>query len=75
MTHLRLADPVYATEALLQPVRVPWQVVVDHQVGAALQIDALSSGIVCNEDAHVWIIVEGHNVGVALHLNVRLRSF
>ena len=34
MADLRLADAVDAAEALFQPVRVPGQVVVDHQVGA-----------------------------------------
>ena len=65
MTDFRLADAVDAAETLLQSVRVPWQVVVDHQMGAALQVDALASGIVCQEDAHFWVVVEGHNVGFA----------
>ena len=65
MTDLRLADAVDAAEALLQPVRVPRQVVVDHQVGAALQVDALASGIVGDEDAHLGIVVEGGDVGLA----------
>ena len=44
MTDLCLADPVDAAEALFQPVRVPRQVVVDHQV-AALQVDAFAGGV------------------------------
>ena len=41
---LGLADAVDAAEALLEPVRVPGQVVVHHQVGA-LQVDALARGV------------------------------
>jgi hypothetical protein len=47
---LRLADAVDAPEALLQPVGVPGQVVVDHEVGA-LEVDALAGGI--GGDQHV----------------------
>ena len=35
-----LADAVNATEALFNAVRIPWKVVVDHQVGA-LQVNTL----------------------------------
>ena len=41
---LGLADAVDAAEALLQPVGVPGQVVVDHQVGA-LEVDALAGRV------------------------------
>ena len=44
MAYLGLADAVDAAEALLNPVGVPWQVVVDHQVGA-LKVDPLARGI------------------------------
>ena len=44
MAGLFLADAVDAAEALLDPVRVPRQVVVDHQVGD-LQVDALAGGV------------------------------
>jgi hypothetical protein len=40
-----------AAEALLQPIRVPRQVVVDHQMGAALQVDALD----ISAHGHKWI--------------------
>jgi hypothetical protein len=65
VAHLRLADAVNAAEALLQAIGVPRQVVVDHQVGAALQVDALAGGVVGDEDAHLWVIVEGGDVGLA----------
>ena len=44
VTRQLLADAVDAAEALLDPVRVPWQVVVDHQV-CHLQVDALAGGV------------------------------
>ena len=40
---LGLTDTVDAAEALLQPVGIPWQVVVDHEVGA-LEVDAFAGG-------------------------------
>ena len=46
---LGLADAVDAAEALLEPVRVPGQVVVDHQVGA-LEVDALAGGVGGDQD-------------------------
>ena len=51
VARLLLADAVDAAEALLDPVRVPRQVVVDHQVGD-LQVDALAGGVGGDEDLH-----------------------
>ena len=65
MADLRLADAVDAAEPLLEPVRVPRQVVVDHQMRAALQVDALAGGIVGDHDAHHRIAVEGGDGGAA----------
>ncbi|MFN7871775.1 MAG: hypothetical protein ACK5QQ_06200 [Cyanobacteriota bacterium] len=45
MADLLLADPVDAPEALLQPVGVPGQVVIHHQV-CPLQVHALPGRIV-----------------------------
>jgi hypothetical protein len=45
---LRLANAVDTTKPLLEPVRVPGQVVVDHEVGATLEVHALTSGVVRN---------------------------
>ena len=56
---LGLADAMDAAEALLQPVRVPGQVVVDHQVGAALQVHALAGGVVGDHHPHDRVGVEG----------------
>ena len=47
---LGLADAVDATEALLDAVGVPGQVVVDHQVGA-LQVETLAGGVGRDQDA------------------------
>ena len=57
MAHLRLPDPVNATEALLQPIRIPGQVVVHHQVGV-LEVDAFAGGIRGHEDSHVGVRTE-----------------
>ena len=46
-----------AAEALLQPVRVPRQVVVHHQVGA-LQVDPLACRVGGQEDLHAGIVTE-----------------
>ena len=62
---LGLADAMDAAEPLLQPVRVPGQVVVDHEMRAALKIDALAGGIIGDHDAHDRIAVEGGDGGAA----------
>ena len=49
MAYLGLADTVDAAEALLNPVGVPWQVVVDHQVGTLKVINPFARGIRGNE--------------------------
>ena len=54
---LRLADAVDAAEALLQSVRVPGQVVVDHQVGA-LQVDAFAGGVGGQQHLHLRVVPE-----------------
>ena len=54
---LGLADAVDAAEALLDPVRVPGQVVVDEQV-RALQVDAFACGVGRDEDVDVGLLAE-----------------
>ena len=54
---LRLADAVDAAEALFQAVRVPGQVVVDHQVGA-LQVDAFAGGVGGQQHLHLRVVPE-----------------
>ena len=44
-------------KALLQPVRVPWQVVVDHQM-RALEVDAFTGGIGGDQDANTDVLLE-----------------
>ena len=57
MADLRLADAVDAAEALFQAVRVPGQVVVDHQVGA-LQVDAFAGGVGGQQHLHLRVVPE-----------------
>ena len=54
----RLADPMDAPEPLLDTVRVPWQIVVHHQVGA-LQVDTFASCIGRQQDFYIRIVPEG----------------
>src|SRR5437773_1839053 len=54
---LRLADAMNPPEPLLQPVRVPGEVVINHQV-SALEVDALASRIGCHEDFDVRLALE-----------------
>ena len=54
---LGLADAVDAAEALLEAVRVPGQVVVDHQVGA-LEVDALAGGVGGDQHLHLGVVHE-----------------
>ena len=57
VAYIRLADPVDAAEALLQPVGVPRQVVVHHQVGA-LQIDPFARRVRGQQYPHFGIVVK-----------------
>ena len=54
---LGLADAVDAAEALLDPVRVPREVVVDHEVGA-LEVQALAGGVGRDQDPGVDVLGE-----------------
>ena len=58
MADLGLADAVDAAEALLDPVRVPRQVVVHHQMGA-LKVNAFARGVGGEQDLHLGIVPEG----------------
>src|SRR5688500_15552235 len=57
MAHFGLADAVDATESLLKPVRVPREVVVDHQV-RTLKVDALTGSICGQEHLHLGVVPE-----------------
>ena len=54
---LLLADAVDAAEALFEAVRVPRQVVVDHQVGV-LEVHAFTGGIGGDQDADFGVGAE-----------------
>ena len=58
MALLALADTMDSTKALFQPVGIPRKVIVHHQV-RPLEIDALASGVGCNEDDHLGVVIEG----------------
>ena len=55
MADFRLANTVNASEALLQPVRIPGQVVIDHQV-RSLQVDTLARRVRCHQHQRLWIV-------------------
>ena len=55
--HLALADAVDAPEPLLDPVRVPRQVVVDHQV-SGLQVQALAGRVGGQQDLARGVVCE-----------------
>jgi hypothetical protein len=52
---LGLADAVDAAEALLQPVRVPREVVVNHEVGP-LQVDTFAGGVGGEQHLHLGVV-------------------
>ena len=57
MAHFGLPDAVNAPEPLFQTVRVPGQVIVDHQM-RALQVDAFAGGIGGQQDENVLVLFE-----------------
>ena len=57
MTDFRLTDSVDASEALLQSIGVPREILVDHQV-RALKVDALCSGVGGNQNLNVGVVQE-----------------
>ncbi|MBT9156924.1 MAG: hypothetical protein DDT37_01915 [Firmicutes bacterium] len=57
MAHLGLPNAMNAPETLLEAVRVPGEVVVDHKVGA-LQVDALARCIGSDEHAHGRVLLK-----------------
>ena len=65
MADLGLSDAMDAAEPLFDPVGVPGQVVVDHQMRAALKVHAFAGGVVGDHDPHDRIAVEGGDGGAA----------
>ena len=57
VANLGLADAVDAAEPLLDLVRVPRQIVVDHEV-AALKVHTLAGRVVGDQDQHVLVLHE-----------------
>lgn len=58
VAHLPLADSMDAAEALLDSIGVPRQVVVDHEVGALVEVDALPGGVGGEEDEDLGVVLE-----------------
>ena len=63
MADLGLPDTVDAPEALFQPVGVPRQVVVHHQMRAALQVHPFPRRVVGDQETDRRIVVEGGDRG------------
>ena len=57
VTNFRLSDPMNTSESLFQSIGVPWQIVIDHQVGP-LQVDSLPRGICGHQNGNVYILSE-----------------
>jgi len=57
MTDFRLADAVNASKPLLKPIWVPRQVIVDHEMCTALQVNTLARCVVGYEDAHFRVVI------------------
>src|SRR6185437_8183582 len=57
VTDLRLTNAMDAAEALLEPIGIPWQVVVHHQV-RTLQVDTFTRGVGGEEDLYRRIVPE-----------------
>ena len=57
MADFRLSDTMNTPEALLQTVRIPGQIVVDHQV-RTLQVDTFTGSIRGNQNPNVLVLLE-----------------
>ena len=57
VANLRLTDSMNAAEALLEAVRIPRQVIVDHEM-RTLQVDAFTGSIRGNQDADILVLFE-----------------
>src|SRR5262249_54949197 len=58
MTDFRLSDAMDAAEALFNSVRIPRKVVIDHEMCAALKIDAFAGGVVRDHHANNRVGIE-----------------
>ena len=63
VTDFRLTDAVDAAEALFNSVRIPRQVIVDHEVRAALKVHAFAGGVVRDHHADDRVGIEGGDSG------------
>ncbi len=58
MADLSLADSMNASEPLLNPVGIPRQIVIDHQV-CALKVNTLASCVGGKKNLNFWIVPKG----------------
>ena len=63
-TRTFLPDTMDASEPLLDTIRVPWQVIVDHEI-RALQIQSLPCRVGRHKNTHLWIVDESFLHGFA----------
>ena len=47
----RLTVPIHSSLALLKPIGIPWQVVMQDRIEMILKIDALAQAVGCHQDA------------------------
>src|SRR3989339_50713 len=57
MTDFGLSNTVYSAKTLFNPVWVPWQVIVNHQM-CALQIYAFTSRVSSGQNINIFIVCE-----------------
>ena len=57
ITNLRLSNSMDTAKTLLKPIRVPWQIIIDHQM-RTLQVDAFACRIGRNQDAYILVLLK-----------------
>src|SRR6266478_1242527 len=58
MADLGLSDAMNAAEALFEAIGIPRQIVIDHEMRAALEVHTFASGVVRNHHANNRIRIE-----------------
>ena len=65
MTRLCLTNSMDTTETLLQPIWIPRQVIIYHQMCPSLQIHPFTSCIISNQKSNFWVTIKSGNSGSA----------
>src|SRR5437868_646743 len=58
MANFGLADSMNAAEALFEPVRIPRQIIIDHEMCPPLKVHTFAGGVVRDHHANHWIRIE-----------------